>query len=946
VKRLDLAALLMAADAPERARLLRRHRALADVELARALKASYDAAESRAPAQAANAAAALAELSQHTGDPETAALAAWTGGLVALDRGQLDVTITSLAEAEARFMAIGQRHTAAATSVGKLIALAIQGRYDEAIGCGLAARDVFVAHGDMLAAGKIEQNLGNIYARREQYHEAEQLYLAAHDRFAAAGDTKELARVNNNLGNVLALQNAFRAAAARYDQALAHAEAAGLAVTQAEIECNLGCCALDQGHYDQALDYLERSRRRYLALAMPHRAARAELELADTYLALNLAPEAAAIYARVAATFAELGMRAEQARALADRGRACLELGQHDTARKLLAEARALYVAEGNAVGAAGVLLAEAQLEHRSGDYATAAAHAAAAAAPLAEARLWGRLLLARWQRAEAERAQGRHEQARTLLQGVLRDAERLVVPQVAQRCHTSLGLLAVAAGDTPRAEAAFRRAAALIEDLRAPLPTDEYRAGFVADKLTPYGELARLALADAGNARVAEALGFVELARSRALADLVGDTPPTRPGPHEPIGRGLAARIAELREDLSWMYRQIYRPREGASVRSPDATVELHTALREREAELSELLRRLGQDAPALATARPESLDLAQLQNALGADTALVEYWSIDGELLAFVVTDAGVAVARGLGHEDEAAAALAQLNFQIGALRQGTTELNPFLDELAARTRHHLGRLYDLLLRPIEPYLADRRLAIVPHRVLHYVPFHALHDGSHYVIERREVCYAPSASVLRHCLARPRQPLESAVLLGFPDAGMPRARDEVAALGRLFPKATILLDAEATLAALRRHAPSADALHLACHSQFRADNPLFSALQLAGGWLTVNDAYGLDLHCQLVALSGCETGVSEIAPGDEIVGLARGFFAAGAPTLLVSLWAVDDSTTATLMACFYTRLRAGDRPAAALRHAQRELLARHPHPFFWSPFVLFGRW
>ena len=99
-------------------------------------------------------------------------------------------------------------------------------------------------------------------------------------------------------------------------------------------------------------------------------------------------------------------------------------------------------------------------------------------------------------------------------------------------------------------------------------------------------------------------------------------------------------------------------------------------------------------------------------------------------------------------------------------------------------------------------------------------------------------------------------------------------------------------------------------------------------------------------DLRCQLVVLSGCETGVSEIAPGDEIVGLARGFFAAGAPALLVSLWAVDDATTAALMECFYARLSAGDRPAAALRHAQRELLARHPHPFFWSPFVLFGRW
>jgi CHAT domain-containing protein len=133
---------------------------------------------------------------------------------------------------------------------------------------------------------------------------------------------------------------------------------------------------------------------------------------------------------------------------------------------------------------------------------------------------------------------------------------------------------------------------------------------------------------------------------------------------------------------------------------------------------------------------------------------------------------------------------------------------------------------------------------------------------------------------------------------------------------------------------------------VHLACHGTFRPDNPLFSSLRLGDGWLTVRDAYGLDLNCGLVTLSACETGVNAIAPGDELIGLARGFFSAGAPSLLVSLWTVDDETTAELMASFYTRLQAGDRPATALRYAQRHLLAQHCHPFFWSPFVLLGRW
>jgi CHAT domain-containing protein len=181
---------------------------------------------------------------------------------------------------------------------------------------------------------------------------------------------------------------------------------------------------------------------------------------------------------------------------------------------------------------------------------------------------------------------------------------------------------------------------------------------------------------------------------------------------------------------------------------------------------------------------------------------------------------------------------------------------------------------------------------------------------------------------------------------LFGFPDAKMPGARFYVRARAPLFPEATTLLDEQATLGALHAYAPRADVLHLACHGQFRPDSPLFSSLQLADGRLTVRDAYNLDLNCQLVVLSACETGVSKLAPGDELIGLARGFFSAGAPTLLVSLWTVDDESTASLMASFYARLRDGENPAAALRHAQLQLLTDRQHPFFWSPFVLLGRW
>ncbi len=923
----ELAARLAEADEAERAELLAQSSTLVNVALAQALKALYDKLESSDPAQAAGAATALAAVAGVANEPEISALAAWTTRMAALDAGQMEAAITRLDDARARFDLVGQPQTAAATQVSKLYALAVLGRYDEALACGLWARDIFLAHGSLLAAGKIEQNLGNIHFRRDHYPEAEQAYRDARERFVATADQKQLAQIDNCLGTVLASQQQFREAERSYEQARARAEAAGLDITLAEIECNLGCLAQFQGRYDQALDYLERSRRRYVALDRPHESAIAEQELADVYLDLNLAPEAAAIYARVTPLFAQLGMRAEQARALAYHGRADLLLGHIQMARTRLAEAHTLYSLEGNSVGEAIVTLIEAQSLYLEGNYAAAAETATQAVPLLAAAGAWGRWLLARWLQGEASRAQGLTQLAQTVLEETLRTAEAPLVPQIAQRCHTSLGLLAMAAGEAERAETAFRRAIDITEAMRAPLPAEEFRSAFVADKLTAYAELVRVCLEDSRTDRVAEAFGYVERARSRALVEMLGGGLPARPAAGNLFEAERLTRLEELREELSWLYSQLNRPDSTTATRGAGAMAALYQTAHQREAEILEITRQLQQGGYTEA-AHIEPVEISQLQQFLGAETALVEYYSLDGQLLAFVVTDEGIEVMQLLGGDDQIVTLVEQLHFQMGALRYSPERLRVHLTQLTQRVGHYLSALYDLLLRPLEDLLGQRRLVVVPHQALHYIPFHALHDGAGYVIERREVCYVPSAAVLRHCVAAPRRPLRRAVLLGVPDAQAPRVRDEVIGLAGLFPEARLLLAEQATHVALHDQAPAADVLHLACHGAFRPDSPLFSAVRLADGWLTVRDAYGLNLKCELVTLSACETGRSSIAPGDELMGLARGFFLAGAPSLLMSLWTVDDEATAKLMASFYTRLLAGDGPATALRHAQCQIM------------------
>ncbi|MEJ2560778.1 MAG: CHAT domain-containing protein, partial [Anaerolineae bacterium] len=162
-------------------------------------------------------------------------------------------------------------------------------------------------------------------------------------------------------------------------------------------------------------------------------------------------------------------------------------------------------------------------------------------------------------------------------------------------------------------------------------------------------------------------------------------------------------------------------------------------------------------------------------------------------------------------------------------------------------------------------------------------------------------------------------------------------------------------LLEKEATREQVQRAAPNCRILHLASHGDFRADNPLFSGLMLADGWLTTLDVFNLHLKASLVTLSACQTGRAVIGGGDELLGLMRAFLSAGASALVLSHWAVEDHSTAQLMETFYQKLEAGWTKGAALRYAQLQLAQPkgaiggngadiYSHPFFWAPFFLVG--
>lgn len=277
----------------------------------------------------------------------------------------------------------------------------------------------------------------------------------------------------------------------------------------------------------------------------------------------------------------------------------------------------------------------------------------------------------------------------------------------------------------------------------------------------------------------------------------------------------------------------------------------------------------------------------------------------------------------------------------------------------QAAADIKKQKGKsLYDILIliKPVEPHLKKKRLGIVPHGILHYVPFAALECDGRYLVEDYALFTLPSATVYRFCKEKRKSFTGHVLALGDPDLGDPRlnikyAIDEVKAICELYPDTTVLVRDNASETAFKSVAGAHDVLHLASHGEFDADKPLNSALRLSpaasdDGRLTASEIFDLELDVSLVTLSACQTGMSRISAGDEMIGLPRAFIYAGAPSVIASLWNVNDISTSMLMKGLYRSMKNGTDKAESLRSTQVALIkdGNYHHPYYWGAFILIG--
>jgi CHAT domain-containing protein len=282
--------------------------------------------------------------------------------------------------------------------------------------------------------------------------------------------------------------------------------------------------------------------------------------------------------------------------------------------------------------------------------------------------------------------------------------------------------------------------------------------------------------------------------------------------------------------------------------------------------------------------------------------------------------------------------------LQFQLSRVRLHRKTTVHFERSFVETTHFHLKALYDQVVAPLCQSFQGCHLIFVPHDILHCLPFHALSDGTHYLVDSFTISYAPSASIYTLCHARPANNSGSCLILGVPDSKTPHILNEVQSVAAALPRHELLVGSEVSLEVLKRKGPKSSVIHMATHGYFRHDNPLFSGIRLGDSYLNFYDLYQLHLPVQLLTLSGCSTGLSGVAAGDELLGLTRGLLYAGAQSLLVTLWDVDDSSTAKLMERFYSLMPQNGK-AHALRAAMLEIRKEYPHPYYWAPFMLVGK-
>lgn len=826
-------------------------------------------------------------------------------------------------------------------------------RFDEAIELGQWVRQQFMQKDSDWAKfglANVAANLGQVYTNAWRLPEAMQEYEAAVQLYQEIDLSDKVAQTFHDMGVTAFRMDHLASAKGYYAQAQPGLAAAGRISVLVKLHFNLAEIHIRSGAYEEALAHL--SEARVILSKLPNSPDHAFVDLFEAQVRreLNDTRQAQTLIEHARATFEELGRRIETAQAYLQLSHL---LSPEESPEKLgealynLQQAEAQISDLNMPLFVAYLKLEQSELLLKLGRFVDAAilsetAHHTFTAANLA-------LRVAQADVIWADSSWRLHpEKAQCLYKSALQSAKQ-ALPLLAVRCWRGLGRIASLGGDIQTAEEHYEKAIILLDSVRHNLRGHSHQAGFLDDKQNLHQEL--LVALHAQPNQEYKILGWTERFKARVLADLLSEQPPSynldltdlleeRKQLRRDLDRCTASAMANSETLLLVETRQ-----RGPAIAAHDdyQTQQLTNLQRQLQHVEEEIARRQN---PAYEWQTDTSINPRQVHSLLNEETIMVTYYAIEGRLYALTATNKDKDIQ------------LHELHISLKEIEerwQQTSRLLMAPIQPMSAVQARLAYFWKALIAPIEKRLQGKpRLLILPHRELFALPFGGFWNPyeSSYLLERWTIQTAPSLTILARCKQQEQEKLEP-LFVGNPGDSqqsdyLPNIEEEIHALTCLFPKATVLLNQEATAENIIDAMPGRSILHIASHAIYDTTAPLESGILLSHKqWLRAADlylAYG-KIKGATVVLSGCSTGRGK-ASGEDILGLNSGFMYAGASSVISGLWRVDDHATRELMVAFYKLLSEGEDSATALRLAQLNLLnsLTFSHPYYWAPFILNG--
>lgn len=523
--------------------------------------------------------------------------------------------------------------------------------------------------------------------------------------------------------------------------------------------------------------------------------------------------------------------------------------------------------------------------------------------------------------------------------------------------------------GNTEDALTSYRQAIAALEEARLlSIPTEISRAGLVASRHNVFAGAIDLLLS---KKLTAEALDVAESYHARAFLDVLTEAGISS---SQELSDAQKAEETAHFEQIASIQKELWKPDI-----APNEEASLNRKLSNAEAALETFRLKARRANPNYRNvASPPLIKATNIaKELLTADTAMIEFVLSEKKSFAWVIhRDKLVAVT--LPPSAEIETMVSEYRNEFAGKINSLTAM-----QAIAKQKAQGQKLYQKLFQPLETHLTTaKNLVIVPDGALAYLPFETLAttNAATYLIERFAISYAPSASAL--AAIRTSNPtnkdevkgmiafgdpiytktetvnLNEAAVRNFDLKQLPYTRTEVNEIAALFPatERRVLIGTDAQERMVKTEPlHQYRYVHFAAHSNVDEEHPGRSGIILtmhAGsnedGVLQMSEVMRLKLNADLVTLSACRTGLGKLLNGEGMIGLTRSFFYAGAKSVVVSLWNVNDIATASLMKSFYKHLQQGKSKEDALQAAKLELLKGPQrawrHPYYWAAFVLAG--